>query len=1396
MAIALSPLLRRSLSTLYPDNEEVFEPLPGPVAPQEPVEIGTAPVRGDVEEGMRPLDGNPYRVKTRVAAQRNGVNPDVLERMYNQESRFDPTAYNEASGASGIAQLMPETAAELGVDPRDPDASIDAGARYLRRMQDYFDGDQRKAIAAYNWGPGNVEKAVRQYGADWEQAAPEETKHYLSVVGGGTGYANRESALVQGYDAPSAPAKGLRARLFDGQPATGGIDPLTGAPYGADYGPATQGAQQANDAFARLAEQGIDGDDYFKSAKRSLDRQVRRFAEPATQAVGDAIDAGAIPGSPIFNWGRDALGLEDRVPSAGEIAAPFIVPQDATDVALTVGPGNALKGIKGVRGLLKGGSGGLGIIAKNGKQLDNAMAETLRIANEAKDAVLARGGTPAEARQAAAAAMREAQTAAAAVDDVTLATDRAVARDPYTNTGKGLRAKASEMAARMAGDGPVASVVPNERPKTTWNITRKDGSQYVAETLAGAPSSSPEEAAERLAAATDDWERTRDARRASQAQGRADMAREGIEKLKGAGPMKSIVPTQVRRSGGPPVELPEAGKTLRIDAGDTQVLFKNHGWGVEDVNVVEVSVFRSTARGSVQARNSQGSDLRALREAGEIINEFRMKYPDDILMARPTDPRRARIYEMAGFRKPTEWEIKQGNGLENPRALVLGEGIDSRPSALRGGFTDSPADVAARNAAADRMQAREVPSGARDVVADIAGLAKKAGDPASLVREWVFGEGSEPAAGNAATKRQPVPDVTPVQTRFPGDDFAPPAPEKAHWLNLDNVLGALGAPRSVMTTADFGNIGRQNLPLNVRHPDVGVKVVQDTIAAFKSEEAAQAAKQAVEASPLHKDATEKYGLKLWSWGEGIAAGERVPGYESLNSSVVSKWVSKFPFMRNSERAMATGQNVQGMRVFEKWAEPILANPNLSEADKTKRLTDLAGVINHWRGFSGTRAANWLSNTGALFSGQYTVSRGQVLVDPIVMALRGSPEARNLAAQTLLSFAGSNAAMLALMAATGEKTGKWSVNANPLDGDFGQLRIGNTRFDTLAGLGPVMKTVSRMSALAADGTFGTEWAKEGDKLGSVLLRFFENKEQPIARMITDGLLHNKLPKPEEMKNLIMPMLASGIIDAIREGENPAIVAASTVASAVGIGANTYTTAEDALGADFDTLSLPDKLKRLESVPDEQQRQAKQIVRKEYNEALKAAGYDHPSANSKALDRKNPHLDVQGWALDRGTLQSIDAVEQAMKADLGRDVRLEGLKRAVNQDENSKKAWEASKKPIDWYLNDVVPQNADKFIEAYSKQKDGELYKKRDGTLLTFEQLPPGLQSKVSTAIKAQALTPEMHAWLAWWGNRELPKGTTGEAALVRTEFDKITSKYGRKEPETLTKAVLAGIAASN
>ncbi|WP_324262444.1 lytic transglycosylase domain-containing protein [Altererythrobacter sp. H2] len=113
-----------------------------------------------VADPVRQAAGVParYSAKVHELAARFDLSPALIEALVWQESRWRENAVSHA-GARGLAQLMPGTARYLGVNPDDPFANLEGGARYLREQLDRFDGDLERALAAYNAGPGRVEKA-------------------------------------------------------------------------------------------------------------------------------------------------------------------------------------------------------------------------------------------------------------------------------------------------------------------------------------------------------------------------------------------------------------------------------------------------------------------------------------------------------------------------------------------------------------------------------------------------------------------------------------------------------------------------------------------------------------------------------------------------------------------------------------------------------------------------------------------------------------------------------------------------------------------------------------------------------------------------------------------------------------------------------------------------------------------------------------------------------------------------------------------------------------------------------------------------------------------------------------------------------------------------------------
>jgi soluble lytic murein transglycosylase-like protein len=138
----------------------------GDAAGAEAVELAEVPAEAGIVPDYAVADAaqqalavpNAYAAKVAELAARFDLSPALIEAVVWQESRWRANAVSQV-GARCLTQLMPGTAREMGVEPNDPFANLEAGARNLRAQLVRFDGDLEKALAAYNAGPGRVESA-------------------------------------------------------------------------------------------------------------------------------------------------------------------------------------------------------------------------------------------------------------------------------------------------------------------------------------------------------------------------------------------------------------------------------------------------------------------------------------------------------------------------------------------------------------------------------------------------------------------------------------------------------------------------------------------------------------------------------------------------------------------------------------------------------------------------------------------------------------------------------------------------------------------------------------------------------------------------------------------------------------------------------------------------------------------------------------------------------------------------------------------------------------------------------------------------------------------------------------------------------------------------------------
>lgn len=164
-------------------------PAGGAAFDQQLAAASAQPLAGAAGAGTPAAPGapTPFAAEIDAAAEKYRLDPALLRGLIRAESNFNPSAGSPA-GAQGLTQLMPATARSLGVtNPLDPAQAIDGGARYLRQQLDRFGGDERLALAAYNAGPGAVQRfggvppyaetrtyveRVLGYAAQYRSAAP------------------------------------------------------------------------------------------------------------------------------------------------------------------------------------------------------------------------------------------------------------------------------------------------------------------------------------------------------------------------------------------------------------------------------------------------------------------------------------------------------------------------------------------------------------------------------------------------------------------------------------------------------------------------------------------------------------------------------------------------------------------------------------------------------------------------------------------------------------------------------------------------------------------------------------------------------------------------------------------------------------------------------------------------------------------------------------------------------------------------------------------------------------------------------------------------------------------------------------------------------------------------
>lgn len=1068
---------------------------------------------------------------------------------------------------------------------------------------------------------------------------------------------------------------------------TSNIDALTGAPPGADYGPATQQQSDTSAAIGAVRKFDQNGGLLGLGNTGTLTGAATSdipYAQTVKDAVGSALDTSVpgtgglvtpgsiltgVPGAALntAKYAAGKLGLPD-VPGAGKLIAGQL-PSTYLDAALTLSPGDLAKAggavFGGLRGAeeaaqgVRGAEGVLSIVPKNKKQLESAMEQSLRIAEDAKQAVLARGGTAQEARQAAAAAMRDAGAAETAAVQGERQIQQFGEAQQYTNTGKRLRQTAQELESRM---GP--GVVDN-----------------AASTVAKAPDALSREA--------DVLDAANLGNAANRDQTLSDIARTA----KIAGDPAAAIRRELQQGNGQP---------------DTVNAATNKGDMFTDAAKAE----RQAAKTEEQAAKS--AETRQIEEMQARVD------------ARETERRRQ------------EWVQ---------------------------GLRDTVEKMAPGQAVGPNASAREVLQQAERVK----------------------------AARDFALKQKPGERI------------------------LTEIGGTLGAPKALALAADTG--AARDLTILGSHPDTIGDALESAIGggkAFLSKEGAVAAEAGIKADPRFEALTSTENLKRpihdYGYGPGVASEKRAPEMSGLNSSSISQTVQEIPWVAGSDRALAVQRNILGFKTAYGRYDFLAQKYGVDNPRFWSELQSTADWINHTRGFSGGDLAHHLSAVGVFTSPQQAISRLQIIADPLIFAMRGDKESAKFAAENLLGFVTSQAAMLGFLRLTAKTTGTsaFSVQADPLAGDFGTVRVGNERYDTLAGLGPTVRVLSKVGAEASDAAFGTDYSKNQQALEDVLVKWLENKANPVTRIFAEKLLHHKNPDTTAIAGLVAPTLATGIMESLanERGANKLLAAPSAALSFGGVGTNAYKTPDDEAnqiasdkygGRKFNDLTPLERIPVMSQLPQEAQKGVRQTERQTYNDALKAAGYqqapkdadgkpikespDVSAARSKAnaeVFKNNPELDVQHWfwtdstdpeQANGGALKTKEAVDKALALNLPdtREIRYQGADRNLAT-EQGRKLWEASGARIEkFYSPDFINKNP-QVADYYALRRFDKPYK----------DLKPEDQAKIATTMRTQAIidTPSLDALHAYLGIGGSDKHYEVHSQAAAPELEKLRQTYGR------------------
>jgi hypothetical protein len=198
--------LKQGVSDRIPSSEAIKQSIVNKMPSSMRSAMYEGPQRGDYvapPAERRARGGHKYENMVAAEAERIGLDPNIaVHALYKETGNLkNPESARSRAGALGVMQLMPRTAKELGVDPLNPEDNIRGGVMYLKKMYDKYQ-DPTLTLAAYNAGPGRVDKALKS--GRGIEGLPRETQNYVmarNMAGGGiVAFQNRGLVEPKGLD--------------------------------------------------------------------------------------------------------------------------------------------------------------------------------------------------------------------------------------------------------------------------------------------------------------------------------------------------------------------------------------------------------------------------------------------------------------------------------------------------------------------------------------------------------------------------------------------------------------------------------------------------------------------------------------------------------------------------------------------------------------------------------------------------------------------------------------------------------------------------------------------------------------------------------------------------------------------------------------------------------------------------------------------------------------------------------------------------------------------------------------------------------------------------------------------------------------------------------------------